>query len=71
MTKAERREKLISFLWTKVGENPFALVAIHHLQEQREHCKGWYYEDDLPDGYDHAGRFNESKIVDGVRMFPK
>lgn len=30
----------------------------------------WLYEDDLPDGYPYNTMYPQSRVVDGVRMFP-
>lgn len=70
MTRAQRIEKAIGELWQKFDSNPFALIAIAELQEQRERHKGWLYEDELPEDYDYNANFDRSELRDGVRMFP-
>lgn len=33
-------------------------------------CSQWLYEDELPEGYPYDEAFPQSRVVDGVRMFP-
>lgn len=43
----------------------------HWVEEIPPQPEGWIYEDELPPNYPYAHMFPESKIVDGVRMFPE
>lgn len=70
-TKRERREQLISLLWSKFTDNPFYLIAISKLQEDRDRYRGWIYEDELPPDYDYDANYHRSQVIDGVRMFPE
>lgn len=41
------------------------------ILKRRLGLSNWICEDQLPDGYDYDGNYSKSKIVDGVRMFPR
>lgn len=45
----------------------FVLVAVI----ESEPCPTWIYEDELPDGYPYESEFVNSRVIDGVRMFPQ
>jgi hypothetical protein len=41
------------------------------ILKRRLGLSNWICEDQLPDGYDYDANYSRSRVVDGVRMFPR
>jgi hypothetical protein len=41
------------------------------ILKRRLGLSNWICEDQLPEGYDYDANYSRSKVIDGVRMFPK
>jgi hypothetical protein len=41
------------------------------ILKRRLGLSNWICEDQLPEGYDYDANYSRSRIVDGVRMFPR
>ena len=71
MSTRKEIAKAKSELWKMFNGNPSQLISIIERNDRLERHKDWFYEDELPKGYDYEANYFRSEVRDGVRMFPR
>jgi len=67
--QAKQAAKLVPGVDMEDFENGAEMVVA--ILKRRLGLSSWICEDQLPEGYDYDANYSRSRVIDGVRMFPK